>query len=410
MQGKIYIIVTPTIKLVGGAQIYSLNKLHYYQRKGWNTLLLHAGLPGAIVIDELRKYEKNYAIEFQFCSYLYSKKKINSVLTKIILDNKLDKYSDIIIESHNTESATWAEILAQRLNAKHLVFLLSEFPKIKPKGLLGFYDMKEKRGELAGISQTSISKLFNGFSKKYYSQNHFLSAVCSNSIGPANKLKLPNFRNYDYMIASIGRMEKPYVNEAVDEILKFADKYPKLKLAVLFIGDGMAKKKNTIIQKLGARKNVQTYITGPVYPIPINLLRIPNLFFGVAGSCNVSKKVGKITVSFDVDDHKAIGVYGITTESTTYRKKGELPLEFSQLLNDILINQKYKEHLKNIDIEAENKIDFSSHDNFLKSSSTSKNFYDIGKIHKSLKDWFIFILIFFLGVKETIFLKKIRFR
>lgn len=72
---NLYIILTPTIKFVGGAQIYSLNKLHYYERKGWETKLFHANLPGEIIIEEMNKFEANYLDEFKFFPFNLTKKK-----------------------------------------------------------------------------------------------------------------------------------------------------------------------------------------------------------------------------------------------------------------------------------------------------------------------------------------------
>lgn len=403
---KLYLIITPTIKLVGGAQIYSLNKLRYYRKEGWDTILLHANLRGAIVIDEMNKYKDCYVDEFKFISCLFSEKKVNTLINKIVKTYQLTDYSTIIIESHNIETSTWGELIAERVGAKHFVFLLSEFPIIKPRTLYEFLLMKYNRGELAGIAKKSISTLFKGYMDVCDSDNHCLSAICSNSFGKVDSSKMPSFDKYDFLLASVGRMDKPYLLDAMDEILVFAKKYRNKNIALLFIGDGDSTVKKNIYKKLLNSNNVQYKITGPIYPIPINLIKAPHLFFGVAGSCIVSQKLGKLTVSFDVNDHQSIGFYGITTMSTTYRKENEPSLRFSQLLEQALIEKKYKESRCEENTIPIIDVDFTNHKIFLNKSSKRSEYYDILKTHLTIKEYLKKILILLFGVNISFIIKE----
>lgn len=402
---NLYIILTPTIKFVGGAQIYSLNKLHYYERKGWETKLFHANLPGEIIIEEMNKFEANYLDEFKFFPFNLIKKKAESVIFDLIRKHHLNEYHSVIIESHNPETALWGELMAEKLQAKHFVFLLSEFPKIKPSSLYDFYDMKLSRGELAGIADTSIQILFDGY-KKVDGHNYSLIAYCSNSLGHPNIKKMPTFNKYDYLLCSIGRMEKPYLLDAVEGVVDFALLHQNFKIALLFIGDGDEGSKNKIKEKLLKANNIQFKITGPIYPIPINLIEKVNLCFGVAGACNVSHMLGKLTVSFDVNDHKPIGIYGITTENDTYRNINEPKLIFSDLLDDILVNNKYRENPINVDVDALNAINFKSHEEFIFKSASTKEYFNIFNIKLNNREFLKKLLIGFLGINMLFHLKN----
>lgn len=402
---KLYVIITPTIKLVGGAQIYSLNKLRYYRKEGWDTMLLHANLSGPIVIDEMRQYKDCYVDEFKFIPCLLSEKRVLNLIDKVIHKYKLKNYASIVIESHNIETSTWGELIAERIDAKHLVYLLSEFPVIKPRTLFEFFLMKYKRNELAGIAKTSINSLFRGYMEISDTEKYCLSAICSNSIGPMNISKMPTFDKYDFLLASVGRMEKPYLLDAIDEILIFAKKNKDKKIALLFIGDGSSTIKKKIMNKLSHSNNIQCKITGPIYPIPINLIQSPNLFFGVAGSCFVSQKIGKLTVSFDVNDHQSIGFLGITTMSTIYRKEDEPPKSFSKLLEEALIEKKYKESCREGNTAPIVEVDFAGHELFINKSSKRREYYDILKTHLTIKEYLKKIMISILGVNISYLIK-----
>lgn len=405
IMNNLYLVITPTISLVGGAQIYSLNKLHYYQRKGWNTLLIHANIGVLLVIEEMKKYEDSFVDEFKFFPFYYPKKKVKSIIDNIVNRYQLNSYSSVIIETHNAETALWGELLANQIQAKNFVYILSEYPVIKPNSLFEFYSMKECRGELAGITNSSIPTLFRGYKQLYEGSKYHLEAICSNSLGYADEKRNPTFDNYDYMLGTVGRMEKPFLVDAIDEIILFANKHKSKKIAILFIGDGNDEAKNNIISKIKSVNNIQYEITGPIFPIPVNLIQKPNLFFGVAGSCTVPRRLGKLTVSFDVNDHCAIGLLGITTNNSIYRGRDESPLRFSEILEKVLIEKKYMEKSIDVDIEEQNKIDFSNHDSFIIKSSQIKQYYNVLNINNDLKGKVIKCMIALLGTNKTFQIK-----
>lgn len=52
---KKYIIFTPNISYIGGAQLYVRNKCRYVEKKGWNPIII-AGNANNIMIKDLKKY------------------------------------------------------------------------------------------------------------------------------------------------------------------------------------------------------------------------------------------------------------------------------------------------------------------------------------------------------------------
>ena len=405
MVKKLYLILTPTIAKIGGGQIYSLNKLHYYGKLGWSTQLIHCNIGDNIIIEELIKYKEDYFDELKFSTFLYGAKKVKKTIDRIIDRYFLKQYDEIIIESHTNTMATWGEEIATVINAKNFIYLITEFPEIRPCGLYPFFKFKRERGELAGILNTSVQRLFGNFEEIINSDEYQLEAVCSNVIGKENPSKIPSISDYDYLIATIGRIEKPFVQSALQELVLFANCHKDKRIVILFIGDGSENSRNNVDRILKCCDNVKYFITGPLYPIPVDLIRLPNVFFSVAGACNVSRKVGKLTVSFDVNDGSAIGLFGITTGSSAYRRKDEPPTKFSNLLEDILIKKIYKESLIEVDVDAMNRISFDSHHEFIEKGSRTKIYMSASKIRLDNNEYIKKFLISILGVNTFFNLK-----
>ena len=56
---KKYIIITPTINNMGGAQMYVRNKVLYCREEGWETLVI-AGQGDNILIPELMEFKNSF--------------------------------------------------------------------------------------------------------------------------------------------------------------------------------------------------------------------------------------------------------------------------------------------------------------------------------------------------------------
>jgi len=388
MKGK-YIFFTPTISGIGGSQIYVLNKIHYLRRLGYDCFLLHANINNKnILIEEIKTYQY-YGIEsLKFPIFYYNERVQKDVLVIISDWIHYRENENLFIESHNLICATWGEFLAQKLHGKHIVFLLSEYPQLPNKGWKSFMDFKYDRHELAGISKDSICRLF----KSHEYECRQLSAYCSNVYGTNNNVKIPIFNGkYDYTIGSIGRLDKQFLLTAIYDIVDFSMQYPDKKIALVLIGGG-SKSRVSKIKNVIKKTPIDLFITGDIYPIPITLLLIPDVYVSVAGSCRVSSRLGKLTISYDVVDCSPIGIVDITTVHSTYRGVEEKPISLSELLRQILIDRKYKESISPIDINKENSIDFSSHFHFLQKSSCLRQYYPVCKIKKTSRDKILMLL------------------
>lgn len=374
----IYIFLTHSIANIGGAEIYLRNKSNYLKKEGWKTYIFSC-TKGDIIISDLKEYEKYIIPDLFIPPILFNKSTINNLVGKILGNiESNDNVHNIIIESCNLYVALWGELIAEKLNAKHLIFSLQENDKIASEGLFDFLSFKFHRKELAGITPKSLQYLFKPFFNIPPEQSYYLHAFCNNPVEDIDLTQLNHDKFHaDYIIGNLGRLNKPYLNIAINDILDFTSKHKNLNFIVYLIGG--CNKKNRIEKKIKKKfdksPNVRLIITGYIYPIPLSLIMKLDVALCSAGSVIVTSNLGIPTISYSSHDLQPLGVFGYTTHNSLYRDKEPI-IGGSNLLNDILIKKMYTKNKCNFKpIE----YDFSSHLDFINKSTTDKKYFQINK-------------------------------
>ncbi|MBO7144309.1 MAG: hypothetical protein J6W13_05710 [Salinivirgaceae bacterium] len=382
--GKRYVIIADSLSNMGGAQMYIRNKMLYLRNQGWSVTITAAKAKN-IIIPELK--EINHIIpELQYCKYYYRKgiqKRISEKLSKIVADRD---YEEIIIESTSIVQSTWAETVAQKVGARHIVYLLQERNDVDNQGLREYFLFKHSRHELVGITTRTISDMFKPFHPIPDGESYCLSAHCSNVEADVDCLFLHQIDSncYDHIVGALSRLDKPYVPYVVDDVCNFASLHQNKKFLLLWIGD--APKDAPIISKVKERvqknNNVELIITGYLYPVPTRLLEMCHVIISSSGSSIVSKRSGVPTITYDGKDFQPIGILGRTTQNFLFRGEDESPQKLDDILNQILIDKKYTKLPSNYQADLP---DFKSHLDFLKEASQRLEYYDMETIKPKSK-------------------------
>ena len=377
---KKYVIMNPLLAGMGGGQMYTRNKILYLENQGWETDVIYAS-QGKILIKELQKYDSVFP-ELIFPMHYFSKKKCEKIVNSIANKIKDDKYEEIIVESTYFATSTWAEAVSARIGAKHYVYLLQEENLVRNRSLLDFLIFKYQRKELASITDTSLQQMFSSYYPISKETSYWLPAYCNNVEADVDSpwIDAVDKTKYDYVVGSLGRLEKPYLQHALIDFGNYAKSHSDKKFLLLVMGgapslnDVIAKIKSTITD---IAKNVDIIFTGYLYPIPIRLLDKCDAFFSSAGSSWLCKKSGVPTISYDGNDYRPIGILGRTTMHSLFREDNEPVQDFNELMNFILIKNKFPKEPSSYD---SHQPDFSGHLEFLKDSCSVKEYYDIDKI------------------------------
>jgi hypothetical protein len=391
---RYYIILQPTIKSMGGEEMYTRNIIISAREHGYVPIVFHSGIGEKIYIEDLKPYEKYAFSEFRYDPCVipkWKKKKILNKICKLLVD-----YDDgCIVESHEILVAEWGELIAKRLNARHLVYMLLEHNTLTNKSLYDFFKYKYDRKELVGIVNNTIPDMFSNFDKNVI--GYSLPAYCQNVLEPIPCPKEYKINNVDYVIGSIGRTNKRYVQPMIDSVIKFTSKHADKTFGILYVGGSMDKNsENLVRERLSNITNVKFVFTGMMFPLPIEMIKQMDVCLATAGACGTSERCGIPTISIDGNDSKAIGIFNRTTINFLFRDESEHIIEIEKLLEEVLIEGKY---LKEDRLEIYT-VNLDSHWEFLKEMESKKVYYDISNIRLSFKREIVSCLLgFYYGLK-----------
>ncbi|MCB5288153.1 MAG: hypothetical protein LHW64_10190 [Candidatus Cloacimonetes bacterium] len=379
-KNKLYMIFTGTIYEAGGGQIYTRNKVDYLKENGWAVFVFSLNR-GQLMINELKDFEKNVFPLLKFEPSLFSVKNISCIIKAIMeqiqKEVSINNCSEIIIESHTIPLSLWGEVIAESLNCKHFVYLLQErYHRKLSLQIMDFLDFKHQRKELAGIKNDSLNFLFKNYKTLGPKEQYFLTACCTNSVADVNCETIEDIERAEINIGCISNLAKPYVITVIDEIVLFAKEHKKKNFFVLLVGNAGESTISSIVEKLKTARNVKFLITGYLFPLPRKIFKIMDLFIGVAGAANLSSSEGVLTMTVDVNTHKAIGFLGYDTSENLFAAPGS-GQRISVLLESVFIDNKFP--IKDNKISKLQLPDymekFKEHMDFAQGSSERQKYY-----------------------------------
>lgn len=403
------------LKNVGGAQLYWYYKSEWLKSNGYDVLFYHYTSSNEnILIDGLKQYAKYHDERLEQPPYVYNRKVRESVISRL-LSGIYIKYDEYFVESSTFECSAWGELLAKKLQGKHIAFYLMEELILPNDGYFNFIQFKYKRREVAGINNKVLKKLYANYGIQLEpEQSYSIKAYEGDPIQAIPYSNISDIPHSDYTIGMLTRLEKGFVKEVLSSIRQFAKNNIDKTFTLLVIGDSqnpeVRQKVEHFYDDLG---NVKVYITGFLIPVPISLVSLADMFISTAGAACRTMVKGKLTVTYDAIDLKPIGILGLTTNSHTIREKNEPPLDMLQLMDDILIKKKYTEEMlvashPYINVE----VDYGSHIDFINQSNKDKDYYDVTTIHCNRNEKikrFIFISFGFnIGSVLISFLNRLR--
>lgn len=415
---KCYVIFSSIIEGIGGSMIYQLNKLRYYKAKGYSVSLFHFDQNCKnIIIEDLLQYKNNTCKDFTIHPSLLSQKRRKKVIQYIKKIIGYDNQCELFIESDGLMTSIWGEYVANVLKAKHIVFILAENVIIREKSAFEFYHFKLQRKELFGISSPSTQLLFSEWINLPIERAPSLKAYCSNCLADINYLSKHTIPKSDYTIGTIGRLDKPYLLPILKEVVKFVNVYSNYSFTILLIGGTKSKRVlNKIKQLFNNSSNVDLYITGDLYPIPVELVKYADIYISKAGSAYVSKRLGIPTIKCGLKNSLPISIenYG---DIPIKEEECDKILNIQDVLKEALFNGKYPKIEVDFDSEKENNVDFKNHDFAISISNQDKIYYDVidknryNKYKLCLYKSFIFLFgtSFYMQIRRFIMYVKLNF-
>ena len=390
---KKYIIFCYNITGMGGGQQYVNNKASFLMSQGFDVTVFST-IEGEIVIQGLSCYKRQIFKELKYPPCAFNKVKIYKVV-RLITSGIEGKYEEILIESDGGYETQWAEIIAKKLGAQHIVFSVAEQQnKDYSADFLDFLFFKYQRKELYGIKKDSIKLLFKGYKDIEDSDKYAFSAACINVVDESDNTNEFNFPKADYSIAGIWRTNKEGFVECMESIIPFIRRHEDKTFNIIIIGAGSEENEKKVKTMYLDLKNVKLIFMGFMYPIPKALILSMDVFVSTAGSSRIPVLYGIPSISVTsakADDGSvsfyALGILNYTTKNTVVPEvTGYTTSEF---LEEVLIEGYCKKHstlgmelytLDKEDVERRLKEQLS------KFRSIEITHYDISKIKPKLKN------------------------
>lgn len=390
LSSNIYVFLSHPAFGIGGAQLYVRDKSLYLRKRGYKVILFSSNNGENLIIKEFASLEMHTFPQLVNKPIIYSKRKRERIVNSLV--QIIGMQNNVVIESCDVNSGAWGELLAQKLNARNVIFCLAETFPVFSNSEYDFLHFKHNRKELFGIHKSTLSSLFKEEieEKKQYSWR----AICDNRPVDVSNVVLDRMEKCDYNIGSIGRIDKPYLPKMLEGIASFAKNHPTNSInVILCVGE------HTMEQEVGIRgyfesvANISLYIFGPLIPLPASLFKICDVFVSSAGCAGISLGMDIPTITLDVRDYDPIGVLGFTTQNTLYRTDEEKrDLEF--WLEDILVNRCCKDV-----ILQKNKPDIDNvYCNQLSDiieSNQSLSYYNVNAMHLSSRNMMRKIIMMF---------------
>lgn len=372
---RTYIIFTPEITSMGGAQMYTANKIGFLRSKGWNVQVFFPKMKGEILIPELKEFRNNLIQELDIPLRFMTQSMKNTIFEKVRKASDLS--DDIVMESQIITTSFLVEEIAEYIGARHIINSLDEkIPIVFVKQHL-FFEYKLKRWEFQNASEKHLKKAFGKYYKEdFLAYENAMVYKCSNVVSD-NEDKTYSFSQADYTVLSIGRLDKPYILPMTDEIALFANKHQNITINVLYVGGSFSGEYESKIEAiLGGIKNVNLYMLGYTFPVPKTVIDAADVAIACANSVNVTADMDIPTIVADINDYMAIGVYGYDTQNK-FARVTEPPVPISMLLESVLLDNKYPSNGFLTDTMSDANEAFERELTFIEKSKGNTGYYDI---------------------------------
>ena len=385
-----YIFITYNIHNGGGGQAYVSAKAGYLKRLGWRVVVLFYGSKEkGCVIKDLDEYVAGGYTLLWTVPWKINRLVRNDFLRKIIKEHSLKKCkknkSDyIIIESHDSSTAPWGELLAKRLNAKHITPLLNESydgPARFYKEKLDFYEFKLKRRELP--FNLKKSRLLFGDDSYYekYGDNAF--RIDEDPVRDISAPDIDLISHNDWNVGYVGRASKGYLPNIIDGICDFSKKHADHHIQFIVIGDFECRR-DYFKQKSSGISNLTLIELSNRFPLPRSFFKKVDVVIAGSGSARCSIKEGVPVLVADAGNFLCNGRLGFDTLQSVFKDDDTKQMSYSDGLERLFVLNSYRgmhnKYLPGPGVEECTKQNFD----FIEASSQSKKYYSERKLCKPI--------------------------
>lgn len=350
----VYVFVYGSISDVGGRQLYLLNKSKFLKENGWQPLIITSD-DSNIMIGELKSIVTLVVPEIEV-PFLFLRKKSRDSLIKNICNfinvNKSDlcMKNRVIVESQEINQSFWGEVIAEKFKTINFTYVIGWPMLIKlERFYYDYYKHKQLRNELIGVAEPTLKIMFEGIDDINLNQNTFFNIpfnvkeiVRNNVNSEINKYKY-SITNCDYVITTISRLSKPYINVLIKDIIKLSHEFSDKKFALIIVGDDINAKfmeyyRYKYSEYINSNNKVKLIFTGYIRPLTKDIFEVTDIFVGMGTAVINAVSQGCPSICVDPRGSTSSGIFGIDLTNFAFAEKKQnrttLDSELRRLLKD----------------------------------------------------------------------------
>lgn len=399
---KIYVFITMTIYGISGQPKYLENKVRYLVSEGLDVFVFSAlKLKSSKLMINLNNCCSQLIPALMYAPGCLCKSEVDNILRSMIETINYKNDGEIYVESNSIASAEWGEMLAKKIQGKHILFDLQEKFNLSEEEI-DFLRFKLNRKELSGIAKTSVQDILKDKSIEFEDWMR-IAAYCNNVVAECDdKFSAMLWRDANLTFGSIGRLEKSCVLPLLNGIIEYCS-LNSGKYNIVMIGGGKKNNVKKIRNLIGKYPNINLIITDYIYPIPRSLLQNIDIFISTAGSAGVSFYEKRPTIIVHPITGESVGIMGYTFISGKNSMFDSSTFNLVETIKQA-IQEKDKIVYDNDYIESYNKrmkAEFQRQLGFFKNLNP-REYYDTRNIHqkRSVKSILYYIMGKVLGSEK----------
>lgn len=331
---------------IGGWQTYIANKLKLMKDNGWAVYAIsnEKKVMSGKMLPILEPFKDN---KLDIFSFIYpselNAKALQETYLKVnsMIDYKSNE-DEIIFEATNLDLFMWAELFAKEFNGRSIcVEASNRFAKYCNE-TLDFFHFKAQRGELLFMSKTGLREVFDGYIEYPEIDNNSVGALTQDEYADDGKdyKAMLKTDEYDYVIGTLGWLDKGYYKILIDEVIKFCNAHTDKKVQFIVIGNSLnGNIEKEYEQKAADVPNLKLSLMGAIAPVPSNLIKLFDVSVASYGCASIIDKLGVTTISMHDPEYIPLGILSYTIIKAPFNARINFDKTIYDMLSDILIDR-----------------------------------------------------------------------
>lgn len=333
-----------------GSTLYHEGRIIYLKKQGFDVYYINPSFnENKVVLDGIvqnNNYLRCEGILNEPSTYSFTD--VKKILKQIL--NYIDKNNDdsVFIETTSILYGLWGEMIAKEINAIHFLYIIQSYANHNSASLREFVLFKYKQDLVGGMQTSTVPSIIGNTIRIEHDTG--IAASWSDPLFESCKCDIfldtikSTINEKTKVIGYFGTLDKAYVNELIQSMIRFSETYQQFNYVFLFVGsssDGSIEKQ---LQNINSELNYKFYNIPSMYPVPRNVFRIMDCCIGSFGSAIVPARVGIPTIRLCNDySLKTNGIIGYTLISPPYSSAEPIDMSLSQTMKTLLIENFYKD-------------------------------------------------------------------